>query len=80
MSEKIISGTAMCCQRDVKIALNNSISRFCEEGHSKIGELMDILENELSQVPLYEVCAVQSQTTEDSVVTLLDVESSEEKK
>lgn len=44
----------VCYQRDVKHALQNVIKRFCEGEDRKIGVLMSLIEEELSNVPLYE--------------------------
>ncbi len=43
----------LCRQSDVKVALNASITKFCEGGYTKVGDLMKIIEEEFSKIPLF---------------------------
>jgi hypothetical protein len=47
-----MSDDLLCRQSDVKVALNASINKFCEGGYTKIGDLMTIIEEEFSKIPL----------------------------
>jgi hypothetical protein len=49
-----MSDDLLCRQSDVKVALNASINKFCGGGYTKVGDLMKIIEEEFSKIPLFE--------------------------
>jgi hypothetical protein len=52
-----MSDNLLCRQGDVKVTLKTSITKFCEGGYTKVGDLMKIIEEEFSKIPLFEPIA-----------------------